>query len=314
MFPFAAAPEAPKRVSQGQLQALLSIYQQDSLTGMVHLANDHGKGDFSVLLYVAGQNISVYQHKNDSYIRHEVRDRNMALPKGDFELASYQFSARFIHPLQAMFEKASSKSAGQVQTAMVSETIKKLEQSPEPLLAHLHWPGADGLLFIPGLGFSSRQLLFWSPDHASGIPNFTRWPEPECSLTLYSGSMESRAWRENYLMLGFDFLWEQIFRRYNDLVGSGMVTRLEENMNSMARVQGWQISFSGRTLDDTHFFTTLSDMRIAYRTLYMAGQRHIASVVGEKLFEESARAALVALPTVLKTTLETENILSYQIK
>lgn len=314
MFPFSAPTEASKRVTQGQLQALLSIYQQDSLTGMVHLATDHNKGDFSVLLYVAGKNISIYQHKNDGYIRHDAGSQNIILPKGDLELSSYQFSPRFIRPLQAMFEKTGSKSAGQIKTSAIAENIKKLETSPEPLLVHFHWPGADGLLFIPGLGFSSRQLLFWSADHSSGIPNFARWPEPECTATIYTGNLESRAWRENYLMVGFDFLWEQIFSRYNELVGSGMVTRLEEQMNSMARIQGWQISFSGHTLDDTNFFSTLSDMRIAYRTLYMAGQRHIASVVGEKLFEESARAALVALPTALKNTLETENILSYKIK
>jgi len=314
MFPFNSTTEPPSRVSPGQLQALLSIYQQDSLTGMVRLTPARGNGEFFVLLYVDGQNISLYHHLPEGYVRHEVQSRNTVLPKGDLDLSAHQFSPRFIRPLQGMFEKASSKQAGQIKTQSVIETIKKLEQNPEPLLAHLHWPGADGFVFIPGLGFPSRQLLFWSPDHASGIPNFARWPEPECTLTTYGGSMDSKAWRENYLMLGLDFLYEQIFSRYNDLVGSGMANRLEDHLNSVARMQGWKISFSGHTLDDVHFFTSLSDMRIAYRTLFMAGQRHISSVVGEKLFEESARAALVALPTVLKTTIENDNIFTYKNK
>jgi hypothetical protein len=314
MFPFNSQTNHPSRVSQVQLQALLSIYQQDSLTGMVRLTPIRSNGDFFVLLYVDGQNISIYQHVSENYIRHEVQDRNAILPKGELDLSSLQFSSRFIRSLRGMFERANSKQMGKINTQSVAENIKKLEQNPEPLLAHLHWPSADGFVLIPGLGFSSRQMLFWSPEHSSGIPNFARWPEPECTLTTYSGSTESKAWRENYLMLGLDFLYEQIFNRYNDLVGSGMANRLEDHLNSVARMQGWKISFSGHTLDDVHFFTSLSDMRIAYRTLFMAGQRHITSVVGERLFEESARAALVALPTILKTTIENDNIFTYQIK
>lgn len=314
MLPFNSFSEPARRVSQGQLQALLSIYQQDSLTGIVQLTPVQSTGEFFVLLYVEGKLFRLYQHLSKGYVRHdETHAWNAILPSKDMDLLSHQFSPRFIRPLQVIFEAAKTGDTSKVATQAVIEKIQMLEKKPNPLLAHFHWPSADGFALIPGNGLPSRQLLFWSPNHSSGIPNFTRWPETECTLTTYEVNAASTAWHENCLALGLDYLYEQIFIRYDELVGSSMVSRLEEQLNTVSRMQGWKISFTGHTLNDTHFFSSMSDMRIAYRTLLMSGQRHISSVVGEKLFEESARAGFISLPPVLQTTLTKDNVFTYRI-
>jgi hypothetical protein len=311
MLPFiVSSSESPRRVSPGQLQALLSVYQQDLLTGLVYLTPAANKREALVLFYVQGQLLCLYQRQPDGYKRHEAQARNVVLPKNEMDLQSFQVETHFIRPLQGIFENAKTEAGKTIATPSVPDTIRELEKSPEPLLAHFRWPGADGFSLIPGNGLTSRQFMFWSQDQASSIPNFARWPEPECTLTTYRGNVESRAWRENYLVLGFDFLYENIFNRYDELAGSNMVTRLEEQLNSISRTQGWQIGFFGHRLQDTHFFNSLSDMRIAYRTLLMAGQRHISGVVGEKLFEQSIALAAGSLPSVLRATLQSENILS----
>jgi hypothetical protein len=310
MFSFAASSEPLHRVSPGQLQALLSMYQQDLLTGLIQLSSPKNKQEDIVIFYVNGQIICLYQHHVDGYVRHEAHSKNAILPKSEVELQPYQIAAHFIRPLQGMFEKPKTGQSRNVATPSVPDVIEELEKSSEPLLAHFHWPSADGFSLIPGNGLASRQLMFWSQNQTAPIPNFMRWSEPECVLTTYRGSTESRAWRENYMMLGLDFLYERIFKRYDELVGSSMVDRLEEQLNAVSRMQGWQISFSGHRLQDTHFFASFSDMRIAYRTLLMTGQHHISDVVGEKLFEQSVIAAARTLPSELRAILEGENILS----
>lgn len=311
MLPFSASSsESPRRVSPGQLQALLSGYQQDLLTGLVYLTSARSKQEAVVLFYVNGQLLCLYQRQADGYIRHESQARNAVLPKHDVDLQFFRVETHFIRPMQGIFENAKSEAAKTIATPSVPEKIQELEKSPEPLLAHFRWPGADGFSLIPGNGLTSRQFMFWSQDQVSSIPNFARWPEPECALTTYRGNAESRAWRENYLVLGFDFLYENIFKRYDELVGANMVARLEEQLNAISRMQGWQIGFYGHRLQDTHFFSSLSDMRIAYRTLLMAGQRHISGVVGEKLFDQSVALAAGSLPSVLRTALQSENVLS----
>ena len=314
MFPFNSSSESARRVSPGQLQALLSIYQQDARTGMVHLSSPQNKNDFFVLLYVDGQAIRFYQHQSKGYVRHDMLAKNSILPKSELDLQEYEFSARFIRPLQGIFEQTKIEQPVKISTQSILDIIQKLEKGSEPVVAHFHWPSAEGFSLIPGNGLPSRQSMFWSQNQPSVMPNFIRWPEPECTLTTYSGNAESNAWHENYLMLGFDFLYEQIFSRYDELVGASMVTRLENQLNAVARLQGWKISFSGRILDDTQFFSSAGDMRIAYRTLLLTGQQHISSVVGERLFEESLLIAIGALPSILRSTLQVNNILTYRIQ
>lgn len=311
MVPFSvSSSETPRRVSPGQLQALLSVYQQDSLTGLVYLTSTGNKQETVVLFYVNGQLLCLYQCQADGYIRHEAQARNAVLPKSEMDLQSFRVEAHFIRPLQGIFENAKSDAGKTISTPSVPGAIQELEKSPEPLLAHFRWPSADGFSLIPGNGLASRQFMFWSQDQVSSIPNFSRWPEPECTLTTYHSNAESRAWRENYMVLGFDFLYENIFKRYDELVGANMVARLEDQLNSISRTQGWQIGFYAQRLQDTQFFASMSDMRIAYRTLLLAGQRHISGVVGEKLFEQSIVLAAGSLPSVLRATLQSENILS----
>lgn len=315
MIAFNASAEAPRRVSPGQLQALLSVYQQDLLTGLVRLSLPQSKEDFVILLYAEGQIIRLYQHLAHGYVRHEPISRNAILPKVDADLQAYQFPARFLRPLQGLFEQTRViDETLTVSTPNVVDTVRRLEKSAEPLLAHFHWPNADGFVLVPGNGLTSRQLMFWSPGQPTTVPNFFRWGEPECTLTTYAGNMESKAWRENYLMMGLDFLYEKIFQRYDDLVGASMVSRLEEQLNSVSRMQGWKISFAGRALEDNHFFSSLGDMRIAYRSLLLAGQRHISAVVGERLFEETLFGAVNTLSPTLRTTLQMDNILNYQTR
>ncbi|MFO7585943.1 MAG: hypothetical protein R6W69_14540 [Anaerolineales bacterium] len=311
---FNTSAEPAKRVSQGQLEALLSIYYQDSLTGMVRLTPaSEDKGEFFVLLYLDGDLFRMYQHLPKGYVRHDTQQWMSVLPQTELNLQSFQFPSRFLRPLQIIFETTKTGEVKTVSTPSVINMIHKLEGNPNPILAHFHWPSADGFAFVPGNNLASRNLSFWSPHHTSGIPSFARWPESECRLTLFETEKENTAWYENCLTLGLDYLYEQIFKRYDELVGASMVTRLEDQLNSVARTQRWKISFTNRVLDDSHFFPSLSDMRIAYRTLLMSGQRHISSVVGEKLFEESARAGFVSLSSVLQKTLTQDNIFTYRV-
>jgi hypothetical protein len=306
--------ESATRVSPGQLQALLSIYHQDSLTGLVRVTPvQESSGEFFVLLYVNGQPLRMYQNEAKKYTRQNAESWSATLPQIEMDLQSYQFSAHFIRPLQIAFESNKINSAGELATQDVYKRIKELEKSPTPMLAHFEWPRADGFVLIPGGGLSSRQLLFFSPNQPNSIPNLARWPEPTCKLSTYEIEPDNEAWRENCLMLGLDFLYEQIFNRYDELVGASMTARLQEQLNNTARIQRWRISFNGRTLEDFEFFPAMKDMSRAYRSLLMSGQNYIASVVGENLFEESARAGFTSLPQVLQNTLAKENIFTYRL-
>jgi hypothetical protein len=109
------------------------------------------------------------------------------------------------------------------------------------------------------------------------------------------------------------FLYEQVFKGYEDLVGASMVSRLEDQLNTVSHRQRWNISFTNYLLDDSHFFPSLSDMKVAHRTLLMSGQRHISSVVGEKLFEEIVQAGFARLSPLLQTTLAQNNILNSRV-
>ena len=309
MFPFSSFSESSRRLSPGQLQAMLSIYQQDLLTGLIRLTSSQKPEESVILIYVDGSVVGIYQKSALGIVCHPVETKNMILPKIDVDLHAYQFSSAFVRPLLAIFEQQQIVSSQQIPTESVLGTIAQIGKNPEAALIHVRWPNAESFILLPGYGLPARQQLFWSQNQVMIMPNLARWTEAECLLTAYTGDAAGKAWGEIYLILAYDFLYERVFSRYDELAGESLVRRLEDQLTAASRTQAWKIAFFSRTVEDTHFFLSQDERVNAYRILLQAGQRQMKAVVGEKLFVEAVQSAYSELPSIFKTALQRNGIL-----
>ncbi len=288
---------------------MLSIYQQDLLTGLVRLVPSQRPEESVNLIYVDGTVLAVYQQSATGTVRYATESRSMILPKVNASLYAYQFSSAFVRLVLAIFEQKKTISGQKIATQLVLNTIDEIRKKNEVSIVHLAWPSAEAFILVPGHGLPARQQLFWSQNQVMILPNLARWSEPECSLTVYTGDVAGSAWSENHLILSYDFLCERIFSRYSDLAGESLVRRLEDQLSTYSRTQAWKINFLGRTVEDTHSFSSEAERSHAYQTLLQIAQRQMKTVVGEKLFIEAVQSAYLSLPAEFQNSLQKNAIL-----
>jgi hypothetical protein len=192
--------------------------------------------------------------------------------------------------------------------------IQKWQAIPEPSLVHIRWPNAEGFVIIPGNHFSARQYAFVSEDNqsdsAAAVSRFSHWFEPECIISQYIGDLEMEIWKENNLQLGFALLLEHSLRRYDELAGHSLSTKLQDALNRLSQAQSWNIIIANTSVDDVQIFETRKEAALAYRAIFDLASRHITQVIGSRLFNETVEMSLAGLSGQLRQALEDNNLVA----
>jgi hypothetical protein len=301
-----------RSVSPSELQLMLKLFRQDLMTVLLEIS--YSSEDKIFLLMSSGKISCVYHAKEDRITRYPLSDLSTLFQSRDgairvCELASSSFGA-----VRTTLEQSHSSSILSSSTTELPGIIQKWQAMPEPSLAHIRWPNAEGFVFIPGNHFSARQYAFVaegrSSDSAAAVSMFSRWSEAECTISQYTSDSQLEIWRENNLQLGFALLIEQIMRRYEDLVGHLLSRKLESSLSRLSQTKSWSISIADTTVDDVQLFDSVDDAATAYRMLLDLASRQISAVIGPRLFDDAVDAGMVSLGDPLRQAVENNHLVA----
>jgi hypothetical protein len=300
-------------VSSSQLQAMLNLFQQDLMNGLVEIL--YSSDDQVLLLLSSGKITSAYHCHGDTIARHSLSDLPVLLnSRNEGHIRVCELAPSFLRAVKTIIEQPQSSDALSSNTPALPEIIQQKQAMAQPSLLHIHWPHAEGFVFLPGNGFSPRQYAFLSEgqssDSAAAVSMFSRWSETECTISRYTGDSESEIWKENSLQLGFALLVEQVMRRHEELVGHLLSRKLEDNLNRLSQMQSWNISIANNAVDDVQLFDSINDAAAAYRAILDLASRQISLVIGTRLFNEAVESSLDGLGGQLQLAVERNNLLT----
>jgi len=187
----------PISAPAGQLGAFISACSQDLQTGLVDV--DFDDQPRHSLLFSRGQLINVYRSGDPvERVDHQawVHGLNNSSPRA--VLHNLALTPQAVRLIKILIEQRSDAHVVYANDQALEKQFSAWLEHPIPTLAQVHWPGADALTLLPGLGVSPRYTLFISPDKilqsASSVAAIYNWKETPISTTLYSSEAPSLAW------------------------------------------------------------------------------------------------------------------------
>jgi hypothetical protein len=300
-------------VSSNQLQIMLKLFQQDLMNGLVEIS--YPTEDKVLLLLNAGKIASVYHCHEETIVRYPLSDLSVLLnSRADAQIRVCELAPSFLRAVKTIVEHPHSSNILSSSTSALPEVIQRYQAMLEPSLLHIRWLRAEGFVFLPGNNFSPRQYAFLSEgrpsDSAAAVSMFSRWSEPECTISQYIGDSEREIWKENTLQLGFALMMEQIMRRHEELVGHLLSRKLEDSLNRLSQTQSWSISIAGNAVDDVQLFDSMQDSVAAYRMILDLASRQISVVIGTRLFNEALESGINSLGEPLRQALELNGLVA----
>lgn len=312
--PFAVPSEKTTRVSPGQVQALLNLYQQDLYTGVLNFSVKGVTEEFYGLTYLEGKPISLYHGTDDGINWLPGENKSALYTKSQMEMWLVPLSPPCLPAIHTILEQAQQAQTQEISTTDVNKHLEILRVQEEPQLILLQWPSATGFTFLPGAGIPNRMFYFIKHDHTTGqaiaMPGMPRWYEPNCRLTRFAASPASLSWETNKLLLAFSIFFEQLMVRYDELAGATLVRRLEDHLNTFTRTHSWQISFVSRSLENSHYFSSVREMGNGYNTILQTCSKQMETVLGPKLVQDAIRGCSTRLPLPLRTALQSLETIS----
>lgn len=301
--------------SSNQLQIMLKLAQQDLTNGLVEIL--YSPEDKILLLLEAGKITCAYHCQGDTIVRYPLSDLAVLWNShSEGQIRVCGLTPSFLRAVKTVIEQPRSSNILSSSTSELAGVIQRYQSVPEPELFHIRWPHAEGFVFLPGNGFSPRQYAFLSDgrpsDSAAAVSMFSRWSEPECTISQYTCDSEREVWKENTLQLGFALLVEQIMHRHEELVGHLLSRKLEDSLNRLCQTQAWNISVASSTVDDVQLFDSLPDAVTAYRAILDLARSQVGVVIGARLFNEALESGLENLGQPLRQALERNELVASQ--
>lgn len=302
-----------RSASPSELQFMLRLFQQDLKTGLLEISYPSNEKIF--LLIKGGKVSCIYLVDGDQVTRCPLSNQLSLFQGRDQGLVRVcELAPSSLGAVRTIFEQNHSSNTLDSPTAALSGMIQKWQALSEPSLVHIRWPNAEGFVFIPGNHFSARQYAFVSEDNqsdsAAAVSMFSHWSEPECIISQYRDNGETEIWKENNLQLGFALLLEHSLRRYDELAGHSLSSKLQDALNRLSQAQSWNIIVANTSVDDVQIFETRKDAALAYRAIFDLASRHIIQVIGSRLFTETVEMSLAGLSGQLRQALEDNNLVA----
>jgi hypothetical protein len=300
-------------VSSNQLQIMLKLFQQDLMNSLVEIS--YSPEEKVLLLLNSGKTNCAYHCQGDTISRFPLSNLSVLLNShGDGYIRVCELAPACLRAVKTIVEQPRISNTLLSSTAALPEVIQQYQVMSEPSLLHIHWPRAEGFVFLPGNNFSPRQYAFLSEDQSSdsaaAVSMFSRWSDPECTISQYAGDSQVEIWKENNLQLGFALLVEQVIHRYEELVGRLLSSKLEDSLNRLSQTQSWNITIAESTVDDVQLFASLKDAAAAYRMIFDLASRQINTVIGMQLFNDALETGLDSLGGQLRQAVENNDLVT----
>ena len=290
--------------------AVLQANQADLQTALMQIcpADDGGQG--FVLILVHGQIVNLYQINGLLAQRLPVADLYNHLPGSSsiFKARTLSLTPHTTRLVKILLEQPNNHIPDKVESAKLEQVIAMEGKRPETGLFHVTWPGADGLVLLPGGGKPSQHTLFIASDQvlhsAGGMTALFGWKEPECQVQYYSSNLPSQAWNEYFLYHAFAGQVAHLLQRFEELTGRMLVNSIVREMNFMSSANGWNIVVSARNITDQAVFLSPEQAGQVYQRLFEIINTQAAQVLGQDLMDMLMRESLVRLSAPYRTVVE----------
>lgn len=301
-----------RSAAPNEIQFMLRLFQQDLKSVLLDIS--YTDEDQILLLIVNGSLHCIYivrENQVTHYAPSKLSDVFQGRERGMMRICD--LTPSFLGAVRTIIEQGHTVNNLPLATFDLSNTIQKWQSSPTPSFMHIRWPNAEGFVFIPGNNSSARQYSFLAEDKlsdsAAAVSMFSHWSEAECVVSQYTDTGDLAIWKENNLQLGFSLLMEHCLRRYDDLAGRSLSSKLDDAITRLCRSHSWNITVGNKTVDDVHIFDTIDDAAFAYRKIFELASHQIGQVIGARLLNETVDTSLATLSTPLKQAVKS-NILS----
>ena len=282
-IPFQAVYPDEIKISASRVNSLINTYHERQRTGLIRLAYSSEK--LLYLLFQRGSLLNAYSVSNGGNRRIEDWAEIInATPEAFARLVP--LSPFAVEMCKIMIESAT----GKVNTMSVQELRASLDhgwkQIVDPLLVHLGWNTAEGLVFFKGPK-SECHSLFFSPDRLVDevqlSSDLSMWSEPSVNASLFEANLDVLAWQEYILRRAFAEICNQAITRYEEITGRAIVDSAVRSLGLYASRHSVEINITSRRVVDRELFSTPQDGADRYRALLKIMLDQIGQVIGAKL-------------------------------
>jgi hypothetical protein len=189
-----------------------------------------------------------------------------------------------------MCQLAIESAADQTETIPASNLRASLDkewnQTVNPMLLHLGWEAAEGLVFFQGGRLEGHSVFFSADrllDEAGISPTFSFWSEPEARVTSYQINLDLPAWQEYTLRRAFAEICEQALLRYEQITGRAIVDSIVRSLILYTSRQSLEINMAARHVINQEFFSTPQAGAEVYRALLKIMLDQVSQIIGSKL-------------------------------
>jgi hypothetical protein len=269
---FEAANSDWQVLTYEQFISALQTIQGDFQTCLVEFRIHTDEENWLAALFVRGQIVNLYRLLPQVQ-RVASNDLLAALPQNRpvLEMRSLALTPNTMRLVKILIEQPFSRTSLIVNHQDLERIIAQAGQNPDPLLLHLTWLDAQGLLLLPGKGISASQALIIGPDQvlqSSTDMNILLGRDMKnCHVRLYHSQENTPAWEEYFIFDIFNVLAGIFLDRLEAKGGSSIRNEVVRSFNFNTSANGWNISISGRTINDQAVFGSPREAGMIYQRL-----------------------------------------------
>lgn len=301
---FHAANSDWQILARSEFANTLQTCQGDFQTCLLQIGLESRSGLAALL--VRGQIVNLYRPGQARRLASSDPFKFLHAEQNLFKIRVLALTPHTVRMVKILLEQRKNTESGlAIANGSIKTAIEQAGQQPEPRLAHLSWPGAQGLALLPGNGQPPRHTLFVASNqilHSAGsMAALYRWKEEDCRLKIYDSRELSPAWEEYFLHQAFAWLVSFLFRRFEELAGRSLVNTIVREMNFTSSAYSWNIAVSSRNITDQAVFSSPEEAGQVYQRLLEISLHHGELLLGQETIEMLRGEYREQLPQAYRT-------------
>jgi hypothetical protein len=266
-------------------EAILRVFRQDTLTGLVEIKL--AAGERLVFLFAEGNAFGAYRLTETSSTEFAHTDLPRFWPAGEATIRSVNVPKQAVRSARALLDWYPPTESLSIPSGAIKDHLEAHNASQFNGLVYLTWPKADGVVAQAGGRTLTNETLFFAPPGvqlgAAALRLITTRPDEPCQVHHFTARPETVAYQQQLLRASGADLCHEIIGRYQQMVGQSLTTALSKEINGLMRTQGMSVELIGVALLDNHVFTSNDIAARVYRMVLRTVNAHISKVVGTGL-------------------------------
>jgi hypothetical protein len=280
--------------SPAYLQNIQRMFAQDESGGMIEVLLPGGER--WIYLYISGRLLAAYRLIGPEH--HPLATDEMAhLAVQELEFRYLNLPDQAVRAVWQALEWLPPKRGARMDANALASYLDVLRQDKASGLVQITLADLDGFLLLEnGAWISSETVLASGRGFLDKLPNLSTLAGSQsgsCELWLLEPASGSLTAHLMELRIAFAAWTTGAVTDYQMLVGSNLITPLNNSVNTWLRHRRLNIRLVGATVVDHHLFADLDTARRSYAHIKSFLQEHLAQVVGDQLAQktinESAR-------------------------